>query len=264
MKIDPQTLKSLYSKMPEEVKDIFSGVETGEKLARIGKDHGLNVEQVSKMTELVGLVLLGINRAQDLVQNIASELNLSTPTAGKIASEINNNLFVRIRDVLQQVHEKNKEVRDGLGVKDSPVAPEPATQAQQPVPQTTPTSASQSMPTPATAAPQQSPATPPPTQGSGQAKEDLLKEIEDKKDELPAIFQGMTTPTPFEAKTGDGIFRSPAQTTDYSAPQTPKPEAPTPQASSGQAGGQATPTASQLGGQAKYPQGIDPYRELPE
>lgn len=194
MEYNKDEVKKRFLALPEDLKAAMIGVKTSAAIKNIGIRNQLNVEQVGTLAEIVGLILVGIIKATDLMQKVRGELKIGDDAALKVADEVNTEVFAEIRDSLKQAHE----------------AKTPAPEAVN--------------------------------------KEEILKEIEDKK-ETPEILEGMISPPPqapseqaggqakpFEEKTKQDVFRAPAQTTNHTASLD----------------------------NSKYPDKIDPYRELPE
>ncbi len=222
-----EQLQKIYTKLPEDIKDALFDAGIAQQISNIGKSYSLSTEKIGLLADEIGLVMLGLTKTSDFASTLAAKLKIDAPTAGKIASETNNEVFAKIRSSLiaAQAERAPETSRPAEAA-----TPTPTPQVPQPAP--APVAAMMPKPNLVTLAPM---ANMPP-------KEEILREIEDKKDELPVIFQGMTVPQPFAAKTGQEIFRSPMQTTEKPAP-TPTPPPPLP---------------------PQYQQGKDPYRESAE
>ncbi|MFH1979085.1 MAG: hypothetical protein ABII97_01725 [Patescibacteria group bacterium] len=105
--LTPQQLDSLYKKLPEDVQEAYFSANTSEVLQTIGKRNGLNIERTGQLADEVGLFMLGIIGPKDFVRKIADKLGAEKESAQKIAQEINEQIFSKIRESLKMIHSKS-------------------------------------------------------------------------------------------------------------------------------------------------------------
>lgn len=178
-KFTPQQLREIYLKLPEDLKDAIFSVNSAEAIQVIGKKYNLSIDKIGELADETGMVMLGITHPSDFIINVARRVYVDKETAGKIAEEINTQIFAKVRESLKKIH--------GVGE-----APTPSGVG-------APTSDASS------------------GRSVGVKREDIIKEIESGEENIPPIIQGTTQvqppanlPTnPFEAKTKEEVFRMP-------------------------------------------------------
>ncbi|MDD5033076.1 MAG: hypothetical protein PHC85_03140 [Candidatus Pacebacteria bacterium] len=107
MALSKEQFAEKYKNMPEDVKEAYSSVDTAEILQKIGKNNNLAIVDVGVLADETGLLMLGITLPNKFVANLSERLEVDQPVAQKIASEINSEIFYKIRDSLKRIHDKN-------------------------------------------------------------------------------------------------------------------------------------------------------------
>jgi hypothetical protein len=199
MQYNKDEVKKRFLALPDSLKSVMVSVKTSEAIKNIGDKNKLSIEQAGIVAEVVGLYMVGMVKPTELMQKIKDEIKVDNDTAFRVVEDLNTEIFSEIRDAIKIAQE--------LKIKNE-------------VEKETPLFGTQAAPV----APKVEP-----------SKDEILKEIEDKN-EVPAIFEGMATPSVIEEKAKQEIFRAPSQTNDH----------------------------SHVVEDQKYPGGLDPYRELPE
>lgn len=95
----------LYKKLPEDLKETIFSEETAKDIEDICKRNGISSENLSKIVDLVGKVLLGILSLGELQRNLEKELKLGFTATKKIAQEINRFIFLPVRKSLFSLYE---------------------------------------------------------------------------------------------------------------------------------------------------------------
>ncbi len=103
-KYTPQQLREIYLKLPEDLKDAIFNVDSAEIIQAIGKKYNLPIDKTGELADETGLVLLGLTHPDNYIFNLAQRLNTDKETAGKIAEEINNQIFAKVRESLKKIH----------------------------------------------------------------------------------------------------------------------------------------------------------------
>ena len=117
-----------FAKLPEEVQEAIIAVETAETVSRIGAKYALHIDQVGELADEIGLVMLGLNRPNDFVTHIIARLGLDRAVAEAIAREVNDQIFLKIRESLQALPEagEDTEANEAIGgVEPIPASPPP-------------------------------------------------------------------------------------------------------------------------------------------
>ncbi|SRR3989338_686629 len=97
-----QQLREYYKKLPADIKEVVGSSELSEKIIQLGETHHLHIDKVGQLSDEVGLTLLGLTKPDDFVKNIATRLKIDQPTAEAITAEINQAIFLPIRESLQE------------------------------------------------------------------------------------------------------------------------------------------------------------------
>ncbi|MFA4890158.1 MAG: hypothetical protein WC587_00775 [Candidatus Paceibacterota bacterium] len=178
---DEQILEK-YEQLPHDLKEAIFSVEMTETIKSIGDKYKLAIDKIGALANESGMVMFGATRPKDFVPNIMSRLGVDKDTANKIASDVNFQVFLKVRESLKKLHG---------GEEITPPNP--------------PLSGG------ATTSPLDK-------EGLGEVKkEDILKVLEHP--ELPTILQGANKPEEvqnlFEVKTKEEAPRAPMETTKY-------------------------------------------------
>ena len=91
-------IEQRMAELPQDVRDVVLSSQLGERLREIGQKHGLHIDQIGVLEDEVMLVMLGFFEPEDFNNQIANQLHLSTLDATAIAQEINQVIFLPIRE----------------------------------------------------------------------------------------------------------------------------------------------------------------------
>ena len=87
--------------IPTQLKILADSSELYEKSEKIGEMFNLHINQVGELDAEIRDILDGFSKSADFVKHIMSRLEIDRATADKIATEINKEVFVSIREQLQ-------------------------------------------------------------------------------------------------------------------------------------------------------------------
>lgn len=186
-KLTSQQLKEIYMKLPKDLQDAIFSIDSSEAIQSVGKKHNLTVEKIGDLADEISSVMLGLTKANEFIPSLFLRLNTDKETARKIAEDINEQVFSKVRESLKKVHHEEEEPAPAIlnvDEKTFNIKTMPDIKIKE---------------------------------GAGGKedikKEDIMKEIEIEEDNIPKIFQGLHIPaeSPFEAKTKDEIFRMPPE-----------------------------------------------------
>ena len=96
-------LKDAIKKLPKELQDLMLDPETENRVISIGEKHHLHIDLIGELNDEVILVLSGLAKYSDFVPHIIQRLNIDQTTASAITTDINNEIFLPIRESLQQL-----------------------------------------------------------------------------------------------------------------------------------------------------------------
>lgn len=105
----PATLpKSLliekYEKLPLELREAIASVDTANIILATGRTHGLPIDKIGKLAEETGYIMGGVAPAKEFIPALEEALEISHDQAKAIAVEINQKIFLPIREHLKKMH----------------------------------------------------------------------------------------------------------------------------------------------------------------
>lgn len=101
-------IKERYQLLPEEVKRAFKALPIEATMQEIAQKNGLHVDQVGDLYTETALVMLGVEKVGDFKKNIQSNLHVSSALAENILNDVNQKIFLSIRQFLQAIEEVHK------------------------------------------------------------------------------------------------------------------------------------------------------------
>lgn len=107
-----EKLQELHRKLPQDVRDAYSSVETTNVLEEIGKKHGVHLDDLGELVSETGLVMVGHTHPKNYIKNIRSRMNISGEKASAIAKDVNEQIFKPIRESLKKIHEVEERLED--------------------------------------------------------------------------------------------------------------------------------------------------------
>jgi hypothetical protein len=221
-------IQQAYEAAPKEIRAIIDGPELLELIPTLGVKHHLHVDQMGVLEGEITDVLVGFEQSKDFTANVMAGLGVDETKAAAIAQDVNEMLFVKIREAMKKNASSEKSV-----VMPSAAQTHPATTSAPAA--ETPTSPVPKLPTPPVVSiPAQAPRSPAPTTPP-----------------KPTILANVP-----EAHATDTILSQPT----VSLP--PKPATPPIPASASPAAGAARATTPKPATPPAYK--VDPYREPPE
>ncbi len=108
MNYSKEELNEAYKKLPEELKEVFLSVDVTDSINAIGKKYNLHIDQIGNLDSEAGYVLLGLSHPTEFVSSLTNRLGIDRVVASQVASEINDQVFLKIRGLLKDVQDKKK------------------------------------------------------------------------------------------------------------------------------------------------------------
>lgn len=105
MNYSEQILKARFEQLPESVKEAIIATPWKDKLAQIAGKHRMHIDQADRLDKETIIVMFGLEHPDNLVYNIAKHLDVSEEKAEAIAEDLNNEIFLKIRESLKMVTE---------------------------------------------------------------------------------------------------------------------------------------------------------------
>lgn len=106
MNYSEQILRARFEQLPEDVQKAIIATPWKDKLAQIANKHNLHIDQEGHLGEETVIVMFGLDHPDNLAYNIAEHVEVSEEEAEAIAEDLNNEIFLKIRESLKKVIEK--------------------------------------------------------------------------------------------------------------------------------------------------------------
>lgn len=100
-----EEIQAQFDKLPEEVKAAVTSTDVNDKIEAIGKNKGLLIDQVGELVDEIGLVMMGLRKAEYFIPDLCSRLSISRKAAEEIAKEVNTNIFNSIKRHLMEMQD---------------------------------------------------------------------------------------------------------------------------------------------------------------
>mgnify|MGYP001036694538 CR=1 FL=1 len=125
MSLTPETIQEKVKNLPEKVKESFFSLETGRIIREVGQKHNLHVDQIGILADLIGQVLLGILPIGSFTHNLTRYLHLDSETAKFMAIELNEKIFLPIREDLKKINNPKKREDGSQKKEEKAIVPPP-------------------------------------------------------------------------------------------------------------------------------------------
>lgn len=109
MNYSEQILNERFDNLPKDIQEAIIATPWKEKLGQISKKHNLHIDQAGRLSEETILVMFGLEHPNDLIGNIAKHVEVSQEKAETIANDLNQEIFLKIRESLKKIFEEKKE-----------------------------------------------------------------------------------------------------------------------------------------------------------
>jgi hypothetical protein len=117
----PEEIQKRFDTLPADIKTAVYGADMLNLLQKIGQTNKLHLDQMDVLEAETADVMTGFSKPEEFVANIIDSLSIDKSQAEKIAHEINEGLFLKIRESLKNIHSQAQ-----TGQKQSPsIATEP-------------------------------------------------------------------------------------------------------------------------------------------
>lgn len=103
-KLEDSRILEQYETLPDDLKEILSSSDATALIFYIVAGRGFSDDQANSAALLTSRVLLGFLAPRDFISSLAEELQIDYETAKQIALEINEQVFLPVRDSLRKIH----------------------------------------------------------------------------------------------------------------------------------------------------------------
>ncbi|MEX0931499.1 MAG: hypothetical protein WDZ88_01990 [Candidatus Paceibacterota bacterium] len=99
-----EILRDKYNSLPEDLRNAVIEVPANDLLYDIAERHDLDEEQIKRLADETGYVILGLTPAREFFTHLRNGLKLDSDTLREIAQEINDQIFSALREKMRQHH----------------------------------------------------------------------------------------------------------------------------------------------------------------
>ena len=100
----PEEIKAKFDALPADVKALVYGADMLNLIKNLGEKYKLHVDKLEALESETADVMTGFVKPEDFSKNLKEALGTDQQTADAIALDINNGLFVKIRDSLKKLY----------------------------------------------------------------------------------------------------------------------------------------------------------------
>ncbi len=93
-------------KLPNDVRQAIASADVSIKINAITKAHNLHIDQAGALEMAIMLVMIGLEHPSNFAANIVEEVGISELEANIITKEVNDKIFLPIRDSLMRMAEE--------------------------------------------------------------------------------------------------------------------------------------------------------------
>jgi len=113
----------VYFQLPQELRRLFFAEETANKIRIIAKKNNLNDKQLWWTSHITGKILLGEINIVDFVKTLQEKCRLAEEPARKLARDINQVVFLSVKESLKKIHKIPKWPREDEALPPEPTGP---------------------------------------------------------------------------------------------------------------------------------------------
>jgi hypothetical protein len=134
-----QLITEQLKSLPRPVQEAITSFDWAREVFDVGRKHALHVDEIGEIQTEVMLVVLGLISPKEFYDQMVSRIGIDEDQALEISSEVNDRVFVRIREFMKNYYAEEekkgtviapseKDILRGAGIKlgDEPEETEPA------------------------------------------------------------------------------------------------------------------------------------------
>jgi len=97
--------KKRYESLPSEIKNLIYSPEMSFTVQQIGQKNKLHIDQIDSLNTEIGQVMLGFVKTEEFLPALMEMLGIERAQADSIAKDVNDMLFLKIRESMKKVAE---------------------------------------------------------------------------------------------------------------------------------------------------------------
>src|SRR3989344_4983600 len=110
-------MKERYEVLPKEVQKAIMSSDYQNTLIELGKKHNLNIEQLGILERETTMVLFGVIKTSEYAGELTRELNIGGERTNKLVADVNEKVFLPIRESLKIMFEEDLPANQGSDLK---------------------------------------------------------------------------------------------------------------------------------------------------
>ena len=101
-------IQQRLTEISPDVRKAIESVDFDSHIQEVGKKHQLHVDQVGALEDEVLMVMLGFTPLESFGDHVAAQLKVSPQAAQSIVQDVNQNVFLPVRESLKSFTAKKK------------------------------------------------------------------------------------------------------------------------------------------------------------
>ena len=97
-----------FQNLPSEVKELLYSPEMSFTMQEVGRKNALHLDQIDSLNTETGQVMLGFASPEEFISNLVEMLRVDHTKAEAVAKDVNDMLFVKIRESMKKMYEQQK------------------------------------------------------------------------------------------------------------------------------------------------------------
>jgi hypothetical protein len=119
----PEDIRKKFESLPEDIKALVYSADMSGVLKAAANKYGLHIDQLDSLEAVTADVMTGFSQREEFVPNLKESLDIDDTKAQAIAKDINEQLFVKIRESMKKASEQSAALKPPVS---TPIIPPPA------------------------------------------------------------------------------------------------------------------------------------------
>jgi hypothetical protein len=102
-------IKARFDALPQSIQEAILSSDYENTIVELGKKYGLTVEQMGTLEQETTLVMMGLTKTKDFEDELISEMHIDQAKSSQITKDINDQIFLRVRDLLKLMNTEEGE-----------------------------------------------------------------------------------------------------------------------------------------------------------
>ena len=120
----PEEIKEKFDALPADIKAVIYSADMLGQIQKIVEKYKLHIDKLDILEAETADVMTGFSKPEDFVSNLSSALSVDRAQAENIAKDINEGLFIKIRESLKQLYPPTATITAPPPAPTAPVAPQ--------------------------------------------------------------------------------------------------------------------------------------------